>query len=222
MLGERRIGKIQTAILVVIALVMGANLISPAVAHVTKRLNHLYKHLDKRYVKTGETVTNATNLGGSPAANFLQSSDIRVDGAVSDVYIPNFNSATFVPLISKSFSAPSNGYLFIVGSVSWEPSADPASLMFRLRVDSTPVTSDPFAYMADVEGTESQEAGSASAVVPITAGAHTVHLDGRAFSGQSFIIGRDISVLFAESGSGVTIPVRSAGRTSGSEIPSRS
>jgi hypothetical protein len=230
MLGQRRFGKLQTAALVVIALVMGANLISPAVAHVTRKLNHLYKHLDPRYINVGEkatsaatadTATNATNLGGSAASTYLQATDIRVDGTASDVYIPNFNSATFVPLLSKSFTAPSNGFLFIVGSVSWESSVDPATLMYRLRLDSTPVTSDPFAYMADAEADENQETGSASAVVPVTAGAHTVHLDGRAFSGAPFIIGRDISILFAESGSGVTIPARSAGRATGSEIPSQ-
>jgi hypothetical protein len=149
----------------------------------------------------------------------LHTTATRSPAAAADTYIPNFSSATFVPILSKSITAPSDGFLFIVGSVSWESSVDPASLMYRLRVDSTPVTSDAFAYMADAEGTESQEAGSASAVVPITAGAHTVHLDGRAFAGQPFIIGRDISIMFAESGSGVTIPVRTPGRTS-AELPS--
>jgi hypothetical protein len=210
--------------LLVAGLLTGTVLIQPAVAHVTRRLGHLQKHLDKRYVRTGTTVpnaTNAANLGGSPASNYLQTTDIRVDGAVSDVYIPNFSSATFVPLLSKSFTAPSDGFLFIVGSVSWERSVDPATLQYRLRLDSTPVTSDEFAYMADAEAGENQETGSASAVVPVTAGAHTVHLDGRAFSGQPFIIGRDVSILFAKSGSGVTIPVRSPGRTTGSDMPSQ-
>jgi hypothetical protein len=64
MLGQRRFGKLQTAVLIVIALVMGANLISPAVAHVTRRLNHLYKHLDPRYLNIGETAQNANALGG--------------------------------------------------------------------------------------------------------------------------------------------------------------
>jgi hypothetical protein len=41
------------------------------------------------------------------------------------------------------------------------------------------------------------------------------------FNGQAFIIGRDLSILFAKSGSGLTIPVRSPGRTSGSELPSQ-
>lgn len=90
MLGQRRFGKIQMAVLVVIALVMGANLISPAVAHVTRNLRHLYKHLDKRYINVGEkatsaatadnatnatnatTANNANNLGGVPAAQYAR------------------------------------------------------------------------------------------------------------------------------------------------------
>ena len=58
MLGQRRFGKIQTALLVIIALVMGANLISPAVAHFRPKLGHLIKHVfakaDPRYVNTDE------------------------------------------------------------------------------------------------------------------------------------------------------------------------
>jgi hypothetical protein len=59
MLGQRRFGKIQTALLVVIALVIGASLISPAVGHVKKSLKHLYKHLDPRYYNVGEKVAAA-------------------------------------------------------------------------------------------------------------------------------------------------------------------
>jgi hypothetical protein len=78
MLGQRRFGKIQTAVLVVIALVMGANLISPAVGHVKRSLKHLYKHLDPRYVNVGETVaqaTNATNATNAANANLLDNTD---------------------------------------------------------------------------------------------------------------------------------------------------
>lgn len=88
MLGQRRFGKIQMAVLVVIALVMGANLISPAVGHVKKSIKHLYKHLDKRYVKVGTTVpnaTNATNATNAQNANTLDNLDstafVRTDNA---------------------------------------------------------------------------------------------------------------------------------------------
>jgi hypothetical protein len=219
MLEKARIGKLRGVILVGIALIMGANLLSPAVAHVTRRLNHLFRHLDPRYVNVGEAATNSNALGGTPASGFLKTADIRVDGAVTDTYLFPFTSTAFTSIQSKSFTAPSDGFLFIVGSVSWESSTDPASMQFRLRLDSTPITSDPFAYMADVEGTESQESGSASAVVPVTAGAHTVHLDAAMFAGQAFIIGRDVSILFAKSGSGVTPPVRHQRGAPATDIP---
>jgi hypothetical protein len=214
--------------LALLAALAGAMVVAPAGAHVTGKFAHLKKHMRQVAKKVfnqkigSASVANADQLDNIDSAGFLQTTDIRVDGAASDTYIPNFSSAAFTPILSKSFTAPSNGFLFIVGSVSWESSLDPASMRYRLRLDSTPVTSDPFAYMADVEGTENQVAGSASAVVPVTAGNHTVHLDANMFAGQAFIIGRDLSILFAESGSGVTIPVRSPGRTTGSEIPSQS
>jgi hypothetical protein len=79
---KTRFGKLQTAILIVIALVMGANLISPAVAHVTRRLGHLYRHLDPRYVNVGEAATSAANadkLDNIDSAAFQQKCQ---DGAV--------------------------------------------------------------------------------------------------------------------------------------------
>lgn len=96
MLGQRRFGKIQTALLVVIALVIGASLISPAVGHVKKSVKHLYKHLDPRYVNVGEkatsagtadTATNATNATNATTATGLgqvfyrQSAQIAVPAA---------------------------------------------------------------------------------------------------------------------------------------------
>lgn len=68
MFGQRRFGKVQTGLLVVIALVMGANLISPAIAHVTRKLNHLYKHLDTRYYNVGEKVGAASTADSAATA----------------------------------------------------------------------------------------------------------------------------------------------------------
>jgi hypothetical protein len=205
--------------LAVLAALAAAMVVAPAGAHVTGKFGHLKKHMKQVATKVfnqkigSATVANATSLGGTPAATFLQAADIRVDGNVSDVYIDNFTSGVFTPLISKSFTAPSNGFLFIVGSVSFEDDASfagAAELEYRLRLDGTPTTSDEFAYVevSDAANGDFQVAGSASAVVPVTAGAHTVHLDGKEIGSGSFIIGRDISVMFAKSGSGVTIPVR--------------
>jgi hypothetical protein len=219
--------------LAVLAALAGAMVVAPAGAHVTSKFGHLKKHMTQVANKvfnqkiTTAKAGDADKLDGTDSAGFLKTADIRVDGAVSDVYIPSFTSATFTPLISKSFTAPSDGFLFIVGSVSWESSDADGCLAYRLRLDSTPVTSDSFAYVGVVDAVDTtppghwQDSGSASAVVPVTSGAHTVHLDGQEKCTSSFIIGRDISVIFAKSGSGVTTPVRSPGRTAGSGIPAQ-
>ncbi len=83
MLGQKRFGKFQTAALVVIALVMGANLISPAVAHFKPKLGHLIKHVftkaDPRYINVGEKATsaatadNATNAANADKLDGLDS-----------------------------------------------------------------------------------------------------------------------------------------------------
>jgi hypothetical protein len=84
MLRESRFGKVQTAALVVIALVMGAILISPAVAHVTKKLNHLTKHLDPKYYNVGEKVGDADTLDGQDSTSFLGANAKAADANLLD------------------------------------------------------------------------------------------------------------------------------------------
>lgn len=93
MFREYRFGKVQTAALVVVALVMGANLISPAVAHVTTKLKHLVKHLDSRYYNVKEKVGDADRLDGQDSTEFLaataKATDAeRLDGIDSTDLIP--------------------------------------------------------------------------------------------------------------------------------------
>jgi hypothetical protein len=92
---EKRFGKIQMAILVVIALIMGANLISPAVGHVKRSIKHLYKHLDKRYYNVGEKVGDANTLDGLDSSAFLRTTGKaadadRLDGIDSPAFLPGF------------------------------------------------------------------------------------------------------------------------------------
>lgn len=157
---------------------------------------------------------NAASLGGSPAADFAKEAELQAHGNVSDTNINDFTAGAFTSIISKSFTAPSDGFLLITGNVSAEDdSSIPGGsyLFFRLRLDASPVTDSGSEYELSSSGADNVggNTGGASAVVPVTAGEHTVHLDAKEFGGGgSFIGGRDISVLFVPSGSGVTVPVR--------------
>jgi hypothetical protein len=80
-----RMGKLRVAAVLVIGAVMGANLLQPAVAHVTRSLRHLTKHLDPRYVNVGEKASDADRLDGKDSTEFLgataKASDAdRLDG----------------------------------------------------------------------------------------------------------------------------------------------
>lgn len=83
MLGQKRFGKLQTAAIVIIALVMGANLISPAVAHVTRSIKHLYKHLDQRYVNVGEKAASAASADNADNLDGLDSTELSQGGGAS-------------------------------------------------------------------------------------------------------------------------------------------
>jgi hypothetical protein len=79
------------ATLVVAGVVMGTMLIQPAVAHVTRKLAHLQKHLDPRYINAGEAAGGSL-AGAYPnpglAGGSVGSAQIA-DGAVGEEEIAN-------------------------------------------------------------------------------------------------------------------------------------
>lgn len=157
-------------------------------------------------------VPNASKLGGTAASGFLKTDGVQAFGQVETSSIDNFTSPTFIPVISKAFNAPSNGFLLLIGSVTV---ADDQTLVganeayFRLRLDNTPVTTDDYYHgiSGGNPGEELANTGAATAVIPVTAGAHTAFIDAREEGTGSFFFGRDLSVLFVPGGSGVNIPV---------------
>jgi uncharacterized lipoprotein YmbA len=185
MLGQRRFGKIQMALLVVIALVMGATLISPAVGHVTKKVKHLYKHLDPRYVNVGEkassaaTADNAGLLDNIDSAGFLQTGSVlvRAQDDPTAGYI-NDNAGT-VTINTVSITAPSAGFVIISGQVDVDN--DTASEVFHTLdvtidgVDATP-NGKAMAGGTAVDAADAQDEISLAYTItrPITAGAHTI------------------------------------------------
>ncbi|HEX6666908.1 MAG TPA: hypothetical protein VF081_09990 [Solirubrobacterales bacterium] len=163
-------------------------------------------------VPNASNASNAAALGGFPAADYLKTSGVQAFGAISSSTISGFTSKNFTPVIAKSFSVPANGLLFIVGSVTV---ADDGSIIggnelyFRFRLDSTNVSNDNYYHgiTAGNGGEELAQTGAGSAVIPVTAGAHTVFIDAREEGTGSYFFGRDLSILFVPGGSGVPIPV---------------
>ncbi len=164
---------------------------------------------------TGKDVKNDSLKGAdikeSSLKGLLRPGDIAAYGNAIDAFIDDFTSAAFTPLVSTSFTAPTDGVLHITGAVSAEDDGSLAGdgrLLYRLRLDGTPLTSEVFAHELDYPGSGAGDSGAATGVVPVTAGPHTVHLDGREFGTGSFITGREVSVIFLPSGSGFTPPVK--------------
>jgi hypothetical protein len=116
-------------------------------------------------------------------------------------------SPQFTPVVSKTFTAPTNGVLYITGAITAEdhPSPGAGRMYYRLRIDATPLSSESFAHVLQypVDGWDS---GAVTGVVPVARGAHTVHLDARAISTSSLAWGREVSVLFVPNGQGFTPP----------------
>src|SRR3954452_9764634 len=64
--------------------------------------------------------TNATNLGGVPASGYFLAGNARADGVASDTTFDDFTSATFTPIATKSFTAPTAGFVLISATLSTE------------------------------------------------------------------------------------------------------
>ena len=164
---------------------------------------------------TGKDVKNDSLTGAdikeSTLTGLLRPGDVAAFGNASDTFIDDFTSGAFTPLLSTTFDAPTDGVLHITGAVSAEDDgslAGDARLLYRLRLDATPLTSEIFAHELDYPGSGAGASGAATGVVPVTAGSHTVHLDGQEIGTGSFITGREVSVIFLPTGSGFTPPAK--------------
>jgi hypothetical protein len=165
--------------------------------------------------------TNANSLGGVPAASYLQSANVRAEGFASSTDIDNFTSAAFTPIASKTFTAPTAGFAYVTASLSAQDDLSfpgIGDIYFRLAVNGTPVTNDTFYHqivMAGGIGGDGGNTGAVTDVIPVNAGSNTIALTAREDGSGSFILGRDISILFAPTGSASAIPHAKGGDGSG-------
>ncbi|WP_340536795.1 hypothetical protein [Nocardioides sp. GXZ039] len=166
---------------------------------------------------TGVDIKNDSLTGAdvkeSTLNGVLKSGQVAAYGAAQSAFINDFTTGTFTPIVSKTFTAPTNGVLYITGTVSSEDDVTIpgiGGLQFNLNLDGTQLSNGTHEYAYDESSAGNGGSGSMTAVVPVTAGGHTVDLTARNFGGGSFILGREVSVLFVPSGSGFTPPAKPA------------
>jgi len=164
---------------------------------------------------TKVTNLNADKLDGVDSTDLLPSDQVRADGSASSSPIDNFTQSSFTSIISKTFDAPSDGFVMISGSIGAQEDCSLAGmgdLTYRLKVDATPVTLDVFSYELSypTECTDEElnigDSGAATAVVPVSEGTHTISLEAREWGAGSYIYGRSVTSVFVPNGSAGPIP----------------
>jgi hypothetical protein len=184
------------------------------------KVKHAKKASNADHATNADFATNAGNantVGGQPPTAFLGSGAVRADGAGTSTTINDFTTPTFTALVSKTFTVPSNGFIYLTGSISTEDDVTlpgDGELLFRLVVDGAALTSgNDFAHSISTSVANGVEdaSGSTTAVVAVTAGTHTVDLQAREGATGDFIEGREISALFVPNGSAQAVPFHAGG-----------
>ncbi len=158
------------------------------------------------------TASDAQALGGLPPTAFLPSSGVRADGFASAEPIAGFNSKEFAEIGSKSFTAPSAGFIYLTGSVSTEVTGAPPArgeLFFRLTLDGESLEETDIGHgiATNEEAGVFTGSGSTTVVVPVSAGSHTVAMEAWEAQQSEDIGSRAISILFVPNGSASSFPL---------------
>jgi hypothetical protein len=155
-------------------------------------------------------------VDGRNGTTLLANNQVRADGTQTSSPIQDFTASDPTSIASKTFSAPSNGFVMITGSVSAEEDCSlsgKGNLFYGLSVDGTPVTAFPVAYelsypveCATATEIDIGDSGAATAVVAVNAGTHTISLDAIEQGTGSFIFGRSVTSVFVPTGSADATP----------------
>lgn len=204
--------------LVILALIMGANLAQPAVAHVTKKVGHLVKHLNPRYVNVGEKASDSDTLDGLDSLAFLKTgqkaadSD-NLDGLDSEAFqrrlvrtlltldegtVDNTISSTYEFLLTVGSFVKQRGSSVVqltwTGHVTLQPSIDPNSVCdFQLRIDDESGYGDAgraVAYTTDTPVSVTTVFGG------LSTGPHTVSIWVRGFADGCWVNRGNFPQLF--------------------------
>lgn len=170
------------------------------------------KKIVKKQVKKAApslTVGNADKLGGAPPSAYLKTAGVRIDGVATSGDIALTPSGTFTTVLTKTVTAPTDGYVQITASLSTLKGGGPggtSAVDYNLMVDGTPLTTDTEYHSIVTNDTIYLNSGSISAVVAVTKGSHTFALRVREQGIGSTLRGRDLSIVFAPTGSAPVLP----------------
>jgi hypothetical protein len=152
---------------------------------------------------------NADALGGAPASAYLPKSGVRADGIATSSDLTISGSSTFAPILTKTFTAPADGYIFVVATLSSRRDGGATStsiLRYSLVLDGAPITTDADYHTIVTDDATFRGSGAVSAVLPVSAGPHTVALQANDEGVGSIVTGRDLSMIFTPSGSAPVLP----------------
>ena len=150
---------------------------------------------------------NADALGGAPASAYLKTSGIRADGVATSADVDVITSP--VILLSKTFTAPTDGFVFAIATLSGRQKSTTGGyglLAYTLVLDGTPLTPDSQYHQLVTHDENFGDNGAVSAVVPVTAGSHTLGLRVFENGAGTVVTGRDLSLIFTPSGSAPVLP----------------
>ena len=137
---------------------------------------------DKRYLKAGSTTAA---------------------GQVTETRIDKFNQTSFSPLATASVTAPGQGFLQIVGSLSAQDdtaTAGAGQLQYRLKVDTTPLSQTAESFQLDLPDGGGRQNDSINAVTLVQKGTHQIVLEGQEKGTGSTVYGRSVSAMFVPKG----------------------
>ncbi|WP_028654522.1 hypothetical protein [Nocardioides sp. J54] len=153
---------------------------------------------------TGAKIKDGTVTGADIKNESLTAKDVRDEprawGAAYTTYIDDFVTATYQPIVSRSFNTAAKGFLAITATVYAEDDVSLAGdgrLQYSLRIDGKVLAGY---RQLHYKGSGAGENGAVTIVVPVQKGSHSVALVAREIGTGSFITNSSLSIVYTPTG----------------------